>query len=486
MDNTSQSSNKFLAYVRVSSKDQSRGTSLVEQKSYIEKYAISKGFIIDKFYGEVESASKTGREIFDEMIKRLKRNHLKGIIFHKVDRSARNPKDQAMLYDLMQQGYELHFVSEGLNTTDPVGRNMMYMLWGMASGYSENLKNEINKGILGRLKQGKYPLPPPLGYKPLGKDCTKVIDPIKGPIIKQLFQDYGSGNYSGQDLIRKARKMGLTNRNGQILNRNALYNILSNTFYYGLITHKKGVFEGEHEPLISQQLFKKVQYVMSQRGFKRNNHFQYVFRGLLKCSACGRPLRVMTSKKRWKYYMCRDWNCGVKTIAEPLLESQVINQLHDLEFNSEDEEAFKKALSSFRKTAQKSKEDQLKILDLEINNTESRIQSLLNKYIEQKIDEETYSKTRTALLERKNELKDQRFSLDTSEDKALEEFDKLVNLLKSPVIAYQKADPVNKRRLITSMVENFELNQKTLVLHWKKTFDLIAKRPKSSNGGDGR
>src|SRR5258708_978681 len=62
MEYTNQLSNKFLAYVRVSSKDQSRGTSLVEQKDYIQRYADNKKFIVRKFFGEVESASKAGRE----------------------------------------------------------------------------------------------------------------------------------------------------------------------------------------------------------------------------------------------------------------------------------------------------------------------------------------------------------------------------------------------------------------------------------------
>jgi DNA invertase Pin-like site-specific DNA recombinase len=148
---------KYLAYIRVSSKDQARGTSLDEQKSYIQNYAFHRQLEVVQYYGETESASKSGREIFENMISRLKRESLAGIIFHKVDRSARNPKDQALLYDLMLNGYTLHFVAETLSTDDPVGRNMMYIMWGMASGYSENLRSEINKGLLGRLKQGKLP-----------------------------------------------------------------------------------------------------------------------------------------------------------------------------------------------------------------------------------------------------------------------------------------------------------------------------------------
>jgi hypothetical protein len=48
------------------------------------------------------------------------------------------------------------------------------------------------------------------------------------------------------------------------------------------------------------------------------------------------------------------------------------------------------------------------------------------------------------------------------------------------VIAYQKADTVNKRRLMISMVTNFELHEKNLMITWKKHFALVANRPKAN------
>lgn len=477
------SNNKFLAYIRVSSKDQSRGTSLIEQKSYIERYAKSKGFIIVKFYGEVESASKTGREIFDEMIKKLKKDKLQGIIFHKVDRSARNPRDQALLYELMQEGYELHFVAEGLNTTEPMGKNLLYIMWGLASSYSENLKMEINKGISGLLKQGKWPLPALLGYKK-SDGCKCIIDEMKGPLIKNIFEQYSTGKYSVKDLVLYTKIIGLTNTNNNELNKNSVDRILRNTFYYGLITHKRGTFEGEHEPLISRALFEKVQHVLKERGFEKKCNFDYIFRGLLKCQICGRRLKSMTSKKRWKYYHCRDWNCGVKTIAEPLLEEQFVSALKELEFNDEEEEMFKKALISFKRTLAKSNEDQIKAMNLELANIENRIEVLLQKFVDQKIDDETYSKTREALLNKKIEIRERINFLENADKKTFDQMEQLVKLLKNPVIAFQNADIINKRRLIISMVENFSLSGKTLIIEWKKPFDIVAKRPKSVNGGD--
>ncbi len=150
-------SNRYLAYLRVSSKDQALGYSLDEQEFQIKQYASGKSAELVKFYGGVESAAKPGREMFAEMLKELKSGNYKGAFFHSVSRSGRNPKEQSQIYELMLEGYEFHFVQERLSTSEPIGRNMVYMLWGMASGYSENLKAEVNKGIMGMLRQGRCP-----------------------------------------------------------------------------------------------------------------------------------------------------------------------------------------------------------------------------------------------------------------------------------------------------------------------------------------
>ncbi|KKS12755.1 MAG: hypothetical protein UU67_C0042G0001 [Candidatus Daviesbacteria bacterium GW2011_GWB1_41_5] len=477
------SNNKFLAYVRVSSKDQSRGTSLEEQKGYIERYATQKGYIVQKFYGEVESASKVGRGIFDEMIKELRSKGYRGILFHKTDRSARNPKDQALLYDLMINGFELHFVSEGISTDTPQGRNMMYILWGLASGYSENLRAEINKGILGRLKQGRMPTYVPVGYKKAG-ECRSVLDPIRAPLMRQILKDYSTGSYSVETLIERANKIGLTKHNGKPIHRTRMHELLRNTFYYGTITHKRGVFAGEHEPLISKAVFDRIQYFLMKKGFRRKYTHVYVLSGMLKCFYCKRPMKCMTAKQKWRYYYCRNRECPIATIPEPKVNEEVYQQLRQIEFNDQEAEAFKKAVRVFRNITQEHKNEQIKGIELEINKIQARLDTMVEKLINLDIDEESYKKVRTALVDKQGELRQRRETLEKTDQKKFEQIEVLGKLLKSPSLAYEKANILNKRRLILSMVENFELKPNGLVITWKKPFDMIAKRPNSKTSGD--
>lgn len=483
-EKTTKLNNRYLGYVRVSSKEQEKSTSLDEQKTYVSRYAHGKDFIIVKFFGEAESASKMGRSEFAEMIAYLKKEKLAGIIFHKVDRSSRNPKDSAELYQLMMEGFELHFAAEGISTQNPMGRHIMYIMWGLASGYSENLRAEINKGIMGRLKQGRYPGPVPLGFKKV-EDCKTVLDPEKAPLVKRLFQEYATGKYSVEAMSKRAREFGLTNKNGRYLTINPVHRILRETFYYGLITHKRGQFQGEYQPLISKALFDKVQFMLRDRGFKIANHNKYIFQGLLKCYVCGKKLKSITPKRNLRYYLCRNRSCGIRTIPERMLEDQFVKKLDELVFSPEEVEGFKKAILSFRRTAERSKEEQIKALSLELAAIESRLTELLQKYIDKRIDDETYSKTREALLNKQIEHKEARTALENTDEKTYDDINELLKLLKNPSQAYRKsADITDRRRLVMSMTDNLELNGKLLIVKWKKHFELIARRPKFDIGGD--
>jgi site-specific DNA recombinase len=117
------SSKKYFSYVRVSTQRQGQnGTSLIEQLSAIENYARRYNLNIIKQYEERETAAKTGRPVFLDMLKALKQNKAHGIIVHKIDRSARNLKDWAELGTLIDLGLEVPFANESLDLNSRGGR----------------------------------------------------------------------------------------------------------------------------------------------------------------------------------------------------------------------------------------------------------------------------------------------------------------------------------------------------------------------------
>lgn len=83
--------NRFFAYIFVSDPKQKKGASLDAQPKDLIKFAEENAFVIVDWFNENETAAKTGgRPIYNDMIERLKKGEAKGLLCHKVDRSARN------------------------------------------------------------------------------------------------------------------------------------------------------------------------------------------------------------------------------------------------------------------------------------------------------------------------------------------------------------------------------------------------------------
>lgn len=110
----------------------------------------------------------------------------------------------------------------------------------------------------------------PVGYVNVVKDGQKwvVRDEFKAPIIQVAFRLAGDGNMSLRAILRMVTDLGLTSRNGKKLGPSALWNILTNPFYAGQIRHDGFLRTGNHEPIIEDKLFQKVQLNLSRRSKK--------------------------------------------------------------------------------------------------------------------------------------------------------------------------------------------------------------------------
>src|ERR1700704_5229970 len=185
---------KYFAYIRVSTVRQGeKGSSLQEQRTAIESYARRNNLTVAEWYEETETAAKQGRPLFNKLLKDLAQGRANGVIVHKIDRSARNLRDWAALGELHDRGIELHFAHESLDLSSRGGRLSADIQAVVAADYIRNLRDEIRKGFYGRLKQGLYPLPAPIGYLDRGRGQPKEPDPIRGPLIRAAFELYASG-----------------------------------------------------------------------------------------------------------------------------------------------------------------------------------------------------------------------------------------------------------------------------------------------------
>lgn len=101
-----------FGYVRVSTARQGDGASLEAQKDAITGFASQNNLSIIEWFEEQETASKTGRPIFDAMLRALGKGDAEGVVMHKIDRSSRNYSDWARLHDLAQTGIKIFFAAD--------------------------------------------------------------------------------------------------------------------------------------------------------------------------------------------------------------------------------------------------------------------------------------------------------------------------------------------------------------------------------------
>jgi site-specific DNA recombinase len=170
-----------VLYTRVSSREQQqRGFSLGAQAKESHEYANRNGIEVVKVFEDVETAKSPGRKQFDEMIKYFKRNRsCRILLVEKTDRLYRNLRDRLTIEDL---DIELHLVKEGQIISKDSKSQAKFIHdinVAAARNYSENLREEVKKGMLEKASQGIFPGHAPFGYR--NNKAERTIETTPNP-----------------------------------------------------------------------------------------------------------------------------------------------------------------------------------------------------------------------------------------------------------------------------------------------------------------
>ena len=473
---------KYVGYIRVSTAKQGeKGVSLQEQKDAIVQYAHRYGLNIERWFEERESAAKRGRPVFTQMMKELRRGHVRGVIIHKIDRSARNLKDWADLGDLIDVGLEVHFANESLDLNTRGGRLSADIQAVVASDYVRNLREETRKGFYGRLKQGFYPLPAPLGYLDRGKAKKKELDPERGPLVAKLFTLYGTGQYSLHRLLNESHTFGLTNRRGRKVTLNGLSTILNNPFYAGLIRVRRTgeLFPGNHQPLVAKSLFDRVQSILRGKTVFRTVHHDFAFRKLVCCGGCRYTL-IGELQKGHVYYRCQRRSCPTTAVREEAVDARVSPQVARLAIDPREMEYIRGWMQDERAQERTRCEQELYSARLRLEDIRSRLGRLTDVFIGGSIEKSLFDARKAELLNDEQRIREVIRDLEAGNDRVLERLEGFLELVKNAPVAYENADPAEKCDLVKSLLSNLTLIDKNVDITLKPEVALVANRSKSS------
>jgi len=321
---------KAVIYCRVSSQEQAAGGySLPAQEKSLRAYAKAKDIEVVQTFIEVQSAKKSGREQFNNMLLYFKKHtEISTLLVETTDRLFRNLEDEVIL-----KGYNLtiHKVKEGTIynvDSNPSVKLSHHIHTVLAQHQIDLLSTVVKRSLKEKAENGGYPRKAPFGYLNAGKKEPIVPDPQLAPIVKELFVQYRTGKYSleglRKEMIRRGSFVGL---NKYRMSKSTLHKMLQNKVYCGYVPFKGEVYKGNHKPIIDKSLFDKVQDILAGRSRPtRVNTYRYAYSGFLVCGECGHAIAAEKKKNRYVYYRCthvrHDCSASKSHIREEVLDAQ--------------------------------------------------------------------------------------------------------------------------------------------------------------------
>ena len=411
---------KYIAYCRKSTDEKDKQIMSIDQQiDELKSFAQRENLEISEFLIEAETAKVPGRSVFNSLINLIEKGLINGIISWHPDRLARNSIDGGKIIYLVDTGklQSLKFPSFWFENT-PQGKFMLSIAFGQSKYYVDNLSENVKRGLYFKLRHGGWPSVAPLGYKSDRNTRTVVIKPKTARLVKESFRKFASGEFSSmkdvRDLFFQNR---ITRRNGKPLHFNQIRGVLTRTFYYGLMTYHGEIYEGKHKPLISKKLFDEVQKVLKKKYNKKPQKHEFNFTGFIKCKECD---SFFTAEKHKKFYpktrgevWYTYYRCVKKkgVCSQPYLrEEELEKQLRDLIGRVSLTEVWaKKLLEMAEKDGEKEKEfaiGELQKLSDSLDDLEKKLDKLLESYLEEIIDTESYQKKKDELLKMKKALQE--------------------------------------------------------------------------------
>ncbi|GAB3197102.1 recombinase family protein [Pontibacter aydingkolensis] len=315
-----------IIYTRVSTKEQAEtNQSLSTQLERCSAYAERHGYqVVGKFGGTYESAKSDERKEFQKMLEFVKKSKLRVgyIIVYSHDRFSRTGSSAIGIVDeLGRMGISVVAVTQPVDTQTAAGKLQQGIQFLFSQFDNDQRREKCMTGLEARVRRGLWVGKIPMGYDKVIVGKEVILKPNKtGKLVRLAFQLKAEQGLSNTDILKRLKAQGL------ILYNQTLTKLFRNPFYCGLISHgllEDGeVVEGQHEPLITRQMFLKVNGLQAQNahGYTQIKEDEELpLRHHIKCGSCRKPLTGYEMKKKQiHYYKCNTIGCKLNRNASKL------------------------------------------------------------------------------------------------------------------------------------------------------------------------
>ena len=390
---------KAVLFVRISYRDQEAGYSLPAQLSLLTEYSHKNSFKIVDTVSITESASTDkNRKVFKQMMENLMKNQeISELVVEKSDRLTRNLADVVVVNEWLNkdENNKLHLVKENL-TISKNSKSTDTFIWAIKSSvaqfYTDNLREEVMKGLNQKAEDGWYPGNRKLGYKTEVVDGRKIwkINPSESYFVKRAFQIYSNGS-SLQEATNKLYDLGFQ-QNGKPISKDYLRKIIRDPMYIGSFSWMGKIYKGSQTPIIPNDLYYKVQELLEGKNHARFTRRLFTYgKGLLKCQDCSHSL-VAEIQLGLIYYRCH-YCRGQKYLKEGLISAEIVNHLAKFEIKSVRLMNWvREALKAYRNDEALFRDDVIHKIELQLDDTNRRRDKLFDDYADGKLEKDFYDR----------------------------------------------------------------------------------------------
>ena len=344
---------RYCLYARKSTESEERQVlSIDSQIKEMLQLAEREGMDVAEIRRESHSAKSTGqRPIYNELLADIRQRKFGGILTWAPDRLSRNAGDLGAIVDLMDQGLLHEIRTYGQRFTNSPNEKFMLMILGSTAKLENDHRGEnVKRGLRTRVEMGLWPGVAPLGYLNQGlmdKKCQVIVDPVRAPIIKQMFEKLVHEKWSGRKIYNWLKHdLNFKTRGNKTLTLGGVYRVLDNPFYYGKFERPRDSgnwYDGKHKPIITKELFDLGQVQLKRDQIVRENK-EFAFTKLFACGLCQSGISAEDKYKKLRdgtiahyvYYGCtraRDRGCKNQYIREEELIAELLKIFDQININ---------------------------------------------------------------------------------------------------------------------------------------------------------